>query len=354
MNPGQFQSQLLTWYQAHKRELPWRENTDPYRVWVSEIMLQQTQVDTVRERFTHWMGRFPQLSDLAAAPVEEVLKEWEGLGYYSRARNIHKAAVEICRDHNGQIPGTYEEVLALPGIGRYTAGAVLSIAFGKPVPLVDGNVIRVLSRVALIEDEVSKASVQKQIWALAQSLVPKEAPGDFNQGLMELGATVCTPAHPACESCPVANLCKAKQHGRQSALPVTRPRPKTVQMRYAAALIRADGRILLRYNAPGQLWAGLWDLPQVETQDSAEPDFSAVCGTQTLTGALVGEVRYSFTHHHARRKLYCAEIVKKARLKPPLEWIPEQKLKQTPLAGPAVKSLKLAGILDVIPAQAGI
>jgi len=189
---------VIRWYRDNRRELPWRRTRDPYAVWVSEIMLQQTRVETVVPYWERWMGRFPTVQALAAAPLDDVLAAWAGLGYYSRARNLHAGAREVVTDWGGSVPGRVDALLEIPGIGRYTAGAIASIAFGQPAPLVDGNVARVLARLFAIDEDVKSAAGSARLWALAADLVPAGAAGDFNQGLMELGATVCTPARPRC------------------------------------------------------------------------------------------------------------------------------------------------------------
>ena len=250
---------LLRWYRRHKRDLPWRRTTDPYAIWVSEVMLQQTRVDVATSYYERWMARFPTVASLAAASEEEVLQSWSGLGYYSRARNLHKAAKAVVDDHGGNVPGTFDGLRALPGVGSYTAGAIASIAFGKAVPAVDGNVVRVACRIAGIRDP-SKPAARRRIEAVAASWVPARGAGDWNQAVMELGATVCTPKAPRCESCPVANACEARRLGIAQRIPVARRRtkPKVERMHFAAVV--ESGKILLVRNPPGLL-GGLWSLP---------------------------------------------------------------------------------------------
>ena len=211
---------LLQWYDRVKRDLPWRRSGDPYCIWLSEIMLQQTRVETVKGYYARFLERCPTVQALAQAPEETVLKLWEGLGYYSRARNLHKAAKAIVNEHGGVFPATYEEILKLPGIGPYTAGAIASIAFGQPVPAVDGNVIRVTSRLCGIRENVGVPSVRRKLEEEAAALVPKKRPGDFNQAMMDLGATVCVPGTPSCERCPLRTLCDAYAAGDAEDLPV--------------------------------------------------------------------------------------------------------------------------------------
>ncbi len=257
--------QLVAWYRDNRRDLPWRRTRDPYAIWVSEIMLQQTRVAVVVPYWERWMARFPTAAALAAAPLDDVLAAWSGLGYYGRARNLHRGAREVVARYRGRLPDSAGELRSLPGIGRYTAGAIASLAFDRREPLVDGNVARVLARLFSVEEDVKSAPGQKRLWQLAGELVPAGAPGDFNQGLMELGATVCTPAAPRCPDCPLAADCLARRAGRQRDLPRmperTRDADKPV-LAVAAAWVERGGRILLARRAPDGLFGGLWELPQ--------------------------------------------------------------------------------------------
>ncbi|EUJ22611.1 A/G-specific adenine glycosylase [Listeria grandensis FSL F6-0971] len=215
-----FRSALIDWYEANKRVLPWRENTDPYRIWVSEIMLQQTKVDTVMPYFERFMTWFPTMQDFADAPEERILKAWEGLGYYSRVRNLQAAMKVVVAEHNGVVPSDLEGILALKGVGPYTAGAVLSIAYERAEPAVDGNVMRVISRVLEIDDDIMKQKTRKKFEAALYDLIDPEKPGEFNQGLMEIGALVCTPKKPMCLVCPLQEFCEAHQVGKEEEYPV--------------------------------------------------------------------------------------------------------------------------------------
>ena len=258
------QKQLLRWFDRHARKLPWRSQAarrDPYRVWVSEIMLQQTQVATVIPYYRRWLRRFPTLRALAGAKPAAVLKAWEGLGYYSRARNLHAAAREVVQCHAGCLPATRDELLGLPGIGRYTAGAILSIAFGRPEPLVDGNVARVLARLFGIRQNVKSGAGQARLWKLAGALVPTQRPGAFNESLMELGATVCAPQNPRCDACPLNRFCVALHRGWTEQLPNTGKRPKSRVVLQRARLIWRDGRVLVRRRPAGGLLGGFWEFP---------------------------------------------------------------------------------------------
>lgn len=257
MSPSSFSRALLTHFDATRRSMPWRETSDPYAIWVSEVMLQQTRVDTVVPYWRRWMARFPTVRALAEADLDEVLRHWQGLGYYSRARNLHRAARILRERHAGRLPTEHRALRELPGVGEYTAGAVASIAFGCRVPAVDGNVRRVLSRIHDLRDPAPSA-----VRRLAAELVPSDRPGDFNQALMELGATLCTPRAPRCDACPVASWCESRARGTQEARPGRRERgPLPEETIETAVLIRADGALLLARRPPHGLLAGLWELP---------------------------------------------------------------------------------------------
>ena len=251
---------LLSWYRREKRDLPWRENRDPYRIWISEIMLQQTRVEAVKPYFFRFFEHFPRISDLAAAPEEELLKCWEGLGYYSRARNIKKAAEILTEKYNGIFPESYGEILALPGIGSYTAGAIASIAFELPVPAVDGNVLRVFSRLYNDPGVITEPAVKRAFTARVMEHQPPEKAGDYNQALMELGALVCVPnGAPLCEQCPLASLCEARRAGTALELPhKAAPKARRIEPVTVVLAEDAEGRFLLQQRPPKGLLAGLW------------------------------------------------------------------------------------------------
>jgi A/G-specific adenine glycosylase len=237
---------------------------DPYRIWVSEIMLQQTRVETVLPYYARWLRAFPTVRALARAKNDRVLKLWEGLGYYSRARNLHRAAQTVVREHGGKLPRTAEGLRQLPGIGRYTAGAIASIAFGERVPLVDGNVARVFARIFAITANVKAPRSMETLWQLAEELVPNRNPGEFNQALMELGALVCTPANPRCEACPMRRVCVARARGLVDQLP-NRGRPQAAKrVVVSAALVRRNGSLLMQRRPERGLLAGMWELPSLD------------------------------------------------------------------------------------------
>ena len=276
-NAQDFRENLLHWYEKNRRDLPWRKTADPYSVWISETMLQQTQVATVIPFYERWLQRFPTITALADAPIDAVLGAWQGLGYYSRARNLHRAAGQIVAAHNGVFPANYADVLALPGVGRYTAGAVCSIALGQDTPIVDANVVRVLCRVFGLHGDPKSSDTQARLWQLATDLIPSGEAATFNQAVMELGALVCgTP--PKCERCPVQTVCYACASGAPSALPQFAPRPAfTTQTDVSAVITDRDGRIVLQQRPhDAGLWAGLWELPRVTARAFESPGDAAV------------------------------------------------------------------------------
>ena len=255
------QKKLLDWYQKEKREMPWRNNRNPYRILVSEFMLQQTKVKTVIPYFERWMKSFPTLQKLARARESTVLKHWEGLGYYSRARNLKKTAQIILHDHSGKVPESMSEILKLPGVGRYTAGAVLSIAFGKKVPVLDGNVKRVLSRIFLLNENGRTRKSENILWEVMENLLPESETGNFNQAFMELGATLCLPINPRCLLCPLKNNCKAQKTGQQNLYPKKNKKTPPIKIDVSAAVILQHNKIYIQRRKFGGLMGGLWEFP---------------------------------------------------------------------------------------------
>ncbi len=264
---------LLAWWDEGHADLPWRGVSDPYAVWVAEVMLQQTQVATVIPYFERWMAQLPTVEALAASDLDAVLKLWEGLGYYSRARHLHAAAQTVVEAHGGELPQSARELRKLKGIGPYTAGAIASIAFGEPVAVLDGNVTRVLSRLVDLEADVTKTATRKRLWRLAEALVPRARAGDHNQALMELGQRICTPASPQCHRCPLAEHCMARQRGTQLERPVRPPRKNTPHYDVAAGVIWRDegryneGRFLIAQRPLDGLLGGLWEFPGGKQDD---------------------------------------------------------------------------------------
>ena len=256
-----FRRALLKWYRREKRDLFWRGTSDPYAVWVVEIILQQTRVEQGGPYIKRFLAAFPTVQDLARATPDRVLKLWEGLGYYTRARNLHKAAKIIADERSGRFPETAEDWQQLPGVGRYTAGAIASIAFGESAPVLDGNVKRVLARLIDLDASIDDGAVTENLWALAALFVRGKLPGDFNQAMMELGANVCTPRAPACEVCPVSKFCFAFERGTQSQRPVRKPKKAVPHYEIVVAAIKKNGRYLLGKRPPEGLLGGLWEFP---------------------------------------------------------------------------------------------
>jgi A/G-specific adenine glycosylase len=299
-----FASDLLDWYDKNAAALPWRaRHPNPYHVWLSEIMLQQTQVETVKPYFERFLEAFPTVHALAAAPLDDVLKRWEGLGYYSRARNLHKTAITVAGELGGIFPQTVDELLKLPGIGRYTAGAVASIAYGIPAPVLDGNVIRVFSRLIDLEADVTQPKTQAQLWSLAEDWLPEVRAGDYNQALMELGRTVCKPRSPLCEACPIQEFCAAYANGTQQERPVRQKKSATPHYDVAAGIIRDEtGRILIAQRPLEGLLGGLWEFPGGKKEaDETLPDclkreLREELGIEVEVKAFFVSVRHGFTH----------------------------------------------------------
>jgi A/G-specific adenine glycosylase len=311
---------LLRWFDRAQRDLPWRRTRDPYAIWISEVMLQQTQVVTVIPYFERFLRTFPTVAALAAAPLGDVLSMWSGLGYYSRARNLHRAAQVIVAEHGGLLPASVIDLLELPGFGRYTAGAVASIAFGIQAPLVDGNVSRVLTRLFAVDEEKR----EKRIWELAALLVPAKRPGDFNQALMELGATVCLPSKPLCLLCPVRGDCLALAQGRVDQLPPPKVRAPRKQLNLAVAVCRRGTRLLVMRREDGGLFGGLWELP------SSPPDaLAGLLGSKGAVGDRLGTVTRTLTHRELTLELWSAKAGAALKVPPGyqgLRWVTSEQL----------------------------
>ena len=305
---------LLAWYAAHKRALPWRDHPDPYAVWVSEVMLQQTQVATVMPYFACWMQRFPTVEALAAADEQEVLALWEGLGYYRRARALHRAAREIVARHGGSLPADPSALQSLPGIGKYTAHAIASLAFGRDVAALDGNVRRVFARVAALETPIDTAAGEKALWALAESHLPPGRAADYNQALMDLGATVCTPRAPRCVACPLDSFCKARQNGNPEAFPKKQRRQRQPHYIVVAAVIRRGGRVLIAQRPAEELLGYLWEFPggkveQGETLEVAlQREIREELAAEIAIEAPFGVYRHAYTHFRVTLHAFLARL----------------------------------------------
>jgi A/G-specific adenine glycosylase len=333
---------LLDWYAANARDLPWRREPTPWRVLVAELMCQQTRIATVLPRYEAFLARFPDPAAMAAAGEDEVLALWSGLGYYRRARHLFAAAAAIVADHGGAVPGNRAAVRALPGVGDYTAGAVLSVAFGLPEPLVDGNVERVLSRVFLVTGNVKRGAARRRIRDLAADLVGRGSPDRWNQALMELGALVCLPRGPRCDACPVSAHCGALAEERTETLPAMPPKRKVEDVRMAIGLVTGPAGTLFVRAPEGGFLAGTWMPPfavvtDCESPESALERTSRALGLTLRTRGRLGTVRHTITHHRITATVFRAEG---AAGSADSEWIPEERLDHFGVSSLAVKSLR--------------
>jgi A/G-specific adenine glycosylase len=347
-----FHRNLAAWYARNARPLPWRKTADPYRIWISEIMLQQTTVTAVVPYFERFLERFPTLARLAAAREEEVLRLWEGLGYYSRARNIHKAARLIVQEQNGRFPAEVATLLELPGIGRYTAGAIASFAFDHRAPILEANTLRLYCRLLGFRGDPRSAAGQKLLWDFAERLLPRKSPGLFNQALMELGATVCTPENPDCAHCPVRTSCAACANGWQNEIPARAARPAPTDVTEIAVAVHRGGRYLMRRRPPGERWAGLWDFVRFAWDDGRRQSPAGIAGAvhrhagvEVATAERIAEIRHSVTRFRITLCCYAAEwsageIDRSGR---EFRWVPARKFAALPLS---VTGRKLARIVQ--------
>lgn len=293
----EFARHLVAWQRRHGRhDLPWQGHADPYPIWLSEIMLQQTQVDTVIPYYRRFLARFPDLPSLAAAPVDEVMALWSGLGYYARARNLHRCARVLMAEHGGRFPPRAAAIAELPGIGRSTAAAIAAFAFGERVAILDGNVKRVLCRVFGVEGFPGQAAVEAQLWALAEALLPEDGIGAYIQAQMDLGATLCTRSRPDCPACPLAGLCVARASGRQAELPTPRPRKTPPRRTSRVAVILQGGRVLLERRPPAGLWGGMQTLPEIPPEAEAGAWARQALGLQVAPGRHLPPLSHAFTH----------------------------------------------------------
>lgn len=345
-------SRLLAWYLEHRRDLPWRRSRDPFAIWISESMLQQTRVETVIPYYERFLERFPDVETLADSDIEEVYGLWAGLGYYSRARNLHAAAKMVVEQYGGRLPDQVEDLRRLKGVGRYTAGALASIAFDREEPLVDGNVIRVLTRWLGWRSDVSQKKVVDALWEIAGRLVLGPQPGDLNQALMELGATVCTPRSPRCSECPIGRSCQGRKEGDVESIP-RKPRKQRVRaVRGVAAWIERKGRVLMVRREEGGLLGGMWELPG-GTIEEREPSESGLrrCLQETLALEVSrieaqGQVEHLFSHRKLKLEIYRAHEAKGRIRRSGLaehRWVTPSSIENLAYGGPTRKALALLG-----------
>jgi len=337
-------SRLRAWYRQNARDLPWRRTSDPYAIWVSEAMLQQTRVEAVIDYHARFLDAFPTLHDLAAADEDRVLAAWSGLGYYRRARALHAAAGVIVEEHGGRFPEDRDSLLALPGVGRYTAGALLSIAFDQPEPLVDGNVERVFSRLFALDALSGSPVLTRECWSLAESLVPpRGGAGEWNQALMELGATLCTPRSPRCVDCPLKRTCRARAEGLAEVLPRPRPRPEPVAVELELALAERRGQVLLEQRPETGRMAGMWQLPTRERIGDRGPTdlFPMDWSGGIDTNDVLRELRHSITKHRIRGVVLRA-TPRRGPLPEHWAWVDKTELADLALTAMTTKALEFS------------
>ena len=364
-----FRRQLIRWYERNARDLPWRRTTDPYRVWISEIMLQQTTVVAVVPYFERFLARFPTVNDLAAADENDVLRLWEGLGYYSRARNLRKAAQVIVHEHDSVFPSEVEALQKLPGIGRYTAGAIASFAFDRRAPIVEANTLRLYCRLLGYAGDPRAKEGQKQLWSFAESILPKTQPGRLNQALMELGASVCSPKEPDCEHCPIHAHCRAFLEGTQATIPQPATRPAITDVVEVSVAVRRGKKFLLRRRPPGERWAGLWDFvrfslpprmgiparPALDRDSKAAKPDGQECPSADIVAAVrehtslkvdlgpqLAELKHGVTRYRITLKCFTAEAVSgELRTDAEWQWVSSKDFGDYPLSVTGRKFAKL-------------
>ncbi len=337
---------LLTWYHQSGRNLPWRGNVSPYAVWISEIMLQQTRVETVIPYFEKWMQIFPTVQDLADASEQDVLNAWEGLGYYSRARNLHKAARIVVAEHNGQLPRDLKALRALPGIGRYTVGAIASIAFGMDEPTLDGNLRRVFARLFDVNEYADSPDGEKTLWRLASKHLPDGQAGDYNQALMDLGALICLPKNPRCLLCPLMNDCLSQKNGTQDRRPVLKPKKETPRFVHAAGVIIKDGEVLLAQRPRDGLLGGMWEFPngRVEGKPADELESILILGykLKVRRDKSLGVVKHAYTHFKVTQHIFYCKLISMSN-NGNMKWVNLKELDNYPMGR---IDRQIAGMLD--------
>ncbi len=333
---------LLKWYDAHRRDLPWRDKfpRDAYKVWVSEIMLQQTKVEAVKPYYDSWMTKFPTMQSLAAASQDDVLRQWQGLGYYSRARNLHEAVQEVVASYGGKVPDTKKEILSLKGIGEYTAGAILSMAYGEPEVAVDGNVLRIFARLYNISGNILSMPVKRQITALAQSQIPAAQAGPFNEALMDFGAMVCIPKSPRCNDCPLIAYCCAKKAGIEKELPLRITKKHIPTEQIAVCVLSHQGCWLVHRRPAKGLLASMWEFPNVigsgaEGRNALQQLVASVGLQVAIDSASIGTLKHVFSHKIWKMTMYEGRLTDGIlQTKEDWQWLPKQAYTSVPWAGP--------------------
>ncbi len=347
---------LVAWAETSLEPLPWRGERDPYRIWVSEVMLQQTRRETVGPYYRRFLQRFPTVRDLAAADLQEVLKAWEGLGYYARARALHAAARRIVAEHGGQLPAQRQALLALPGIGAYTAGAILSLAFGQDEPALDGNIRRVLCRLALVREDANRPSVLRDLWATARALLVPGQAGRTNEALMELGATVCLPRAPRCPACPLAGLCRARAQGLEEAVPTAVARDPLPHHTVTAAVILRPPHVLVAQRRPDDLLGGLWEFPGGTCEEGEgleaclQREIAEELGVTIAVGPQVAALPHAYTHFRLTLHVFLCRLVAgrpQARQCAAWRWVTMEEASDLPM------SVLDRRVVEILRAQGG-
>jgi len=328
------QDKLLNWYNKNKRTLPWRDHPDAYAVWISEIMLQQTRVEAVIPYFEKWMHLFPTVSALANASERDVLSAWEGLGYYSRARNLHKAAKVVSSEYGGKLPQNVDELVTLPGVGRYTAGAIASIAFGKNEPALDGNLKRVYARLFDVGEPVDSPKGEKLLWEISRENLPKGKAGDFNQALMDLGAAICIPKNPRCLLCPLMGLCKARENGTQELRPIKKPKKDMPHYIHAVGVIIKNSKVLLFQRPSRGLLGGMWEFPNGRVDGNPVKGLVKVLRTgyslKVQKKEALGVVQHAYTHFKVTAHVFRCELLSTSKIQS-MKWVSLKELDDYPM-----------------------
>ena len=349
---------LRNWYRRCARDLPWRRTRDPYAIWVSEIMLQQTQVATVIPYFERFLAALPDIESLAAAKEEQVLRLWEGLGYYRRARQLHRAAQWIVAEHQGEFPTAANAVRALPGIGRYTAGAILSISQDAREPILEANTIRLLSRWLAYDGDPASSNGQELLWRFAEQLLPNKAVGLFNQALMELGSEVCRPRDPDCDHCPAAELCATNREGLQAIIPRPKKKTRYEVVQHACVIVWRGPQVLLRHCGKDERWSGLWDFPRFAVQSRRGQTLDAELaeqvnrqtGIRIKPGAALATLKHGVTRFRITLSCYQAEYLDGSRRKKDQRWVLPAELQEFPLSA---TGRKISGIVQKLGRKSG-
>ena len=347
---------ILKYYRDHQRELPWRRTRDPYAIWISEVMLQQTRVDTVIPYYHRFLARWPTVKALADADPEAVRAVWSGLGYYRRAELMMKAAGVVARDHDGRFPPEQKELEQLPGMGRYTSGAVASIAFDRSVPAVDGNVLRLLARVEMIEGDVTRGAPNRSVWGAARELAKGDHPGELNQGLIELGAQVCTPRKPKCETCPLARDCHARQNGATHRIPPVRKRPSRRTVEVTGLILLDPAGVLLERQPEQGLFGGLWCLPMLEGKlepDAIQDEAGRKYGLEIWEVESILEVKHILTHREIQMRVATIKARSERPATPTLRFIALEQLPELGIPTATVRALQ-AGLPEALLASANL